>query len=81
MSRMVSSSRLSVPVAVRGQVAKAWIVARDARPAAVDDIQRFMKAQLSAHEYPRQVEFVSELPKTPAGKINRKALRDRAATP
>ena len=66
---------------VRGQVAKAWIVARDARPAAVDDIQRFMKAQLSAHEYPRQVEFVSELPKTPAGKINRKALRDRAATP
>jgi acetyl-CoA synthetase len=32
---------------------------------------------LSAHEYPRHVAFVSELPKTPAGKILRKALRER----
>ncbi len=38
-----------------------------------------MKTQLSQHEYPRQVEFVDELPKTPAGKVNRKVLRDRAA--
>ncbi len=64
---------------VRGQVAKAWIVAKDARPGAAEDIRQFMKAQLSAHEYPRQIEFVAELPKTPAGKINRKALRDRVA--
>ena len=38
-----------------------------------------MKKQLSQHEYPRQIEFVSTLPKTPAGKINRKVLRDQAA--
>ena len=38
-----------------------------------------MKKQLSQHEYPRQIQFVGELPKTPAGKINRKVLRDQAA--
>ena len=37
----------------------------------------FIKTQLSRHEYPRQVEFVASLPKTPAGKLNRKALRDQ----
>jgi acetyl-CoA synthetase len=36
-----------------------------------------MKAQLSQHEYPRHIEFLTELPKTQAGKINRQALRDR----
>jgi acetyl-CoA synthetase len=36
-----------------------------------------MKAQLSQHEYPRQIEFLDALPKTPAGKINRRALREQ----
>lgn len=71
---------VGVPDPLRGQVAKAFIVPKadgaglDMR----DDIQQFMKSQLSQHEYPRHIEFVGELPKTPAGKINRKALRDSA---
>ena len=36
-----------------------------------------MRARLSQHEYPRVIEFVTELPKTPAGKVNRKILRTR----
>ena len=70
---------VGVPDALRGQVAKAFVVARTAGAGVAQEIQAFMKAQLSAHEYPRHVEFVDELPRTPAGKINRKALRDRAA--
>ena len=35
--------------------------------------------RLARHEYPRQVEFTNSLPKTPAGKVNRKALREREA--
>jgi len=35
-------------------------------------------ARLSQHEYPRAVELVEELPKTPAGKTDRRALRERA---
>jgi acetyl-CoA synthetase len=41
------------------------------------DIQDFVRTRLSQHEYPRIVAFVAELPKTPAGKVNRKALRER----
>jgi acetyl-CoA synthetase len=39
-------------------------------------LQTFARERLSRHEYPRLVTIVDELPKTPAGKVNRKALRD-----
>jgi acetyl-CoA synthetase len=45
----------------------------------VASLQDFVRHRLSQHEYPRQVAFVAELPRTPAGKINRKALRDQEA--
>jgi acetyl-CoA synthetase len=69
---------VGVPDDVRGQVAKAFIVAKEQKAGITEDIQKFMKAQLSQHEYPRHVEFVGELPKTPAGKINRKALKEKS---
>ena len=69
---------IGVPDPLRGQIVQAYLVARGARLPAVAEIQNYMKARLAQHEYPRAVEFVAELPKTPAGKINRKALRDRA---
>ena len=83
---VLEAAVIGVPDAVRGQVARAYVVARGSdtpggasADAVVADIQAFMKRQLSQHEYPRQIEIVSELPKTPAGKVNRKVLRDRAA--
>jgi acetyl-CoA synthetase len=74
---VLEAAVVAAPDPVRGQVAKAYIVARESDPDIAADIQAFMKERLSKHEYPRQVEFVGELPKTPAGKINRKALRGR----
>jgi acetyl-CoA synthetase len=41
------------------------------------EIQDLVRERLSQHEYPRLIEFVAELPKTPAGKVNRKVLRER----
>jgi acyl-coenzyme A synthetase/AMP-(fatty) acid ligase len=38
-------------------------------------LQEHVRARLSPHKYPRDVRFVGELPKTPSGKIDRKALR------
>ena len=65
---------------LRGHVVKAFIVSnRPAGPEFIAEIQDFVRERLSQHEYPRHVEFVTELPKTPAGKINRKTLRDREA--
>ncbi|HEY4372180.1 MAG TPA: AMP-binding protein [Burkholderiales bacterium] len=75
---VLEAAVVGAPDPIRGQVVRAYIVARDRGEAVIGDIQAFMKKQLSQHEYPRQVEFVEELPKTPAGKVNRKVLRDRA---
>lgn len=78
---VLEAAVVGAPDPVRGQVPRAYIVARERRPDVIEDIQFFMKSRLSQHEYPRQIEFVDELPKTPAGKVNRKALRDLARQP
>jgi acetyl-CoA synthetase len=71
---------IAVPDATRGQVAKAFIVTpRTGSDAYVDELKKFTRDKLSQHEFPRHIEFVSEIPKTPAGKVNRKVLRDREA--
>ena len=75
---VLEAAVVAAPDPVRGQVAKAYVVARRSYPGLVEDIQTFMKSNLAKHEYPRQIELVDELPRTPGGKINRKALRDRA---
>ena len=42
-----------------------------------EEIKKFVKSRLSKHEYPREIEFIDELPKTPDGKIKRKVLKQR----
>lgn len=69
---------IGVPDATRGQVVKAFIVAqRAADEEFTRELQTFTRDRLSQHEFPRHVEIVDELPKTPAGKVNRKILRDQ----
>jgi acetyl-CoA synthetase len=68
---------IGVADGLRGQVVKAFIVsARKGDLFFARELQDFTRSRLSRHEYPRHVAFVPELPKTPAGKVNRKALRD-----
>jgi acetyl-CoA synthetase len=66
------------PDAVRGEIVKAFIVLKPGVAPDVplkEDIQNFVKTRLAAHEYPREIEFISELPLTATGKIMRKDLR------
>lgn len=66
------------PDSVRGHVVKAFVVStRDGSDEFIDEIQTLVRTRLSPHEYPRRVAFVAELPKNPAGKINRRVLRDQ----
>ena len=64
----------------RGQVVKAFVIAtRDGSPEFTRELQDFTREKLAQHEFPRIIEYVSDLPKTPAGKVHRKVLRDREA--
>ncbi|MBC7711179.1 MAG: benzoate-CoA ligase family protein [Rhizobacter sp.] len=59
--------------------AKAFVVLKDmslANDALIDTLKTFVKSKLAPYKYPRQVEFVAELPKTATGKIQRFKLRD-----
>ncbi|MFC1857179.1 acyl-CoA synthetase [Thermodesulfobacteriota bacterium] len=67
---------IGVPDDLRGYIVKAVLVGRRKGRDFEEELQEFIKAGLSAHEYPRAIEIVEELPKTPAGKVNRKALRE-----
>lgn len=71
---------IGVPDALRGEVVKAFVVPRhdyEPGPALVADIQAYVKTRLSGHEYPREIEFLTELPMTITGKIMRRELRKR----
>jgi acetyl-CoA synthetase len=64
----------------RGDLVKAIVVLKtgyEPSDGLGEEIKAFVKAKLSKHEYPREIEFLNELPKTPDGKIKRKELRER----
>jgi acetyl-CoA synthetase len=68
------------PDAMRTEIVKAFIVPKpghDASDALAAEIQGFVKARLSAHEYPREVAFLDEMPMTTTGKVIRRLLRER----
>ena len=69
---------VGVPDELRGQVVKAFVVLRlgfSGDEKMLVQLQDFVKQELAPYKYPRQVEFVRELPHTPTGKIQRFRLR------
>ncbi len=69
------------PDPVRTEIVKAFIVLKagqSASDALAADIQGFVRTRLSAHEYPREIAFIAEMPMTTTGKVIRRLLRERA---
>ncbi|WP_394887133.1 AMP-binding protein [Mesorhizobium sp. AaZ16] len=69
------------PDALRTEIVKAYVVLKDgtvASEALAEEIKLWVRERLSAHEYPREVEFVDEMPLTTTGKVIRRIFRDRA---
>ena len=68
------------PDPLRTEIVKAFIVLKSGHApsdALAADIQGFVKTRLSAHEYPREVAFIDEMPMTTTGKVIRRLLRQR----
>jgi acetyl-CoA synthetase len=66
------------PDELRGAIVKAFVkLAPGYTPSEslAAELQQFVKSRLAAHEYPREVEFVADLPMTTTGKIRRRDLR------
>ncbi|MEA2109667.1 MAG: AMP-binding protein [Pseudomonadota bacterium] len=62
----------------RTEIVKAFIIPKtdvSLGPEIEKDIKNFVKVRLAAHEYPRKIEFVTELPMTTTGKIKRRELK------
>jgi acetyl-CoA synthetase len=69
------------PDPLRTEIVKAYVVLRDGvepSPVLADEIKLWVRERLSAHEYPREVEFVDSMPLTTTGKVIRRIFRDRA---
>lgn len=79
---VAESAAVGQPDAIRGEIIKSFVVLRDGHApskALAEEIRQRVRERLSTHAFPRVVEFVDELPKTPSGKIQRFKLRTQAA--
>lgn len=68
------------PDSARGAIVKAFVVLQPGQSgtaALEDDIRRHVRERLAPYEYPREIEFIAELPMTTTGKVQRKVLRQR----
>jgi acetyl-CoA synthetase len=68
------------PDSLKGEIVKAFVVLKSpaaASEALKGEIAELVKRDLGRHQYPREVEFIDELPKTQTGKIQRFILRGR----
>ncbi len=72
---------IGAPHEIRGKIVKAYVILNkgfEASDELVKELQDHVKKVTAPYKYPRQIEFVDELPKTISGKIRRTELRDRA---
>ncbi len=66
----------------RGAVVKAFVVLAagfEGSPSLVDELQKHVRGQLAPYEYPKDIEFIAELPMTTTGKVQRRVLRELEA--
>jgi len=77
---VVHAAVVGKPDELRTEIVKAFVVLRPGQVPSdtlASEIRDMVKARVSAHSYPRDVEFVETLPLTTSGKIIRRLLRDQ----
>ena len=78
---VAESGVVGKPDPKRGSIIKAYVVIKaefDATDELAEELKQHVRNRLSTHAFPREIEFVQDLPKTPSGKIQRFILRNQA---
>ena len=74
---VMEACAIGVPDDKWGEAIKALVVLKKGQTATVEEIMGHCRESLSAYKKPQSVEFVTELPKNPNGKIARRSVRER----
>jgi len=77
---VMEAAVIGKPDPERTELVKAFVVLTQhyrADPQLAEELRLYVRQRLAAHAYPREIEFVSELPKTPSGKLQRFILRNQ----
>ncbi len=77
---VLEAAVVASPDEMRGVIVKAYVILHDSQKASdnlVKDLQEHTRMVSAPYKYPREIEFVEELPKTQSGKIKRKILREQ----
>ncbi|MER5391181.1 AMP-binding protein [Saccharopolyspora sp. NPDC002686] len=74
---VLEAAVVGVPDTYRGESVKAFVTLKPGTSATPDDLIAHCRNEMAAYKYPREIEILPELPKTPTGKILRRHLRDR----
>ena len=76
---VLECAAVGVADAKTGEAVKLVVVRKDASLSA-EEVLAHCRAHLTGYKVPKRVEFRTELPKTPVGKVLRRELRDTPAT-
>jgi long-chain acyl-CoA synthetase len=72
---------IGVPDDRWGETVKALVVARSGGAPEPDELVAFARERLAGYKLPRSIDFVTDLPRTPSGKVLKRELRERYAVP
>jgi long-chain acyl-CoA synthetase len=76
---VLEAAVVGVPDPYRGETVKAFVSLKPGAEVGADALISFCKERMAAYKYPREIEFIDELPKTASGKVLRRELRDKEA--
>jgi long-chain acyl-CoA synthetase len=74
--KVLEACTIGIPDAYRGEAPKSFVVSKPSEQLTKEEITAFCKERLAAYKVPKDIEFMTELPKSAVGKILRKELRE-----
>ena len=76
--QVMEAAAVGVPDDYRGETVRAFVALKEGGDVTEEELISYCKERMANYKYPRQIEFLDELPKTPTGKFLRRELREEA---